>query len=68
FDESIHLISACQLAGFRHVTGTLWDVNDESCVDMAKTTYQEIIHGGLTDESVCLGLHKATRKLRDHWL
>ena len=31
-DESIHLISACQLAGFRHVIGTLWEVNDESCV------------------------------------
>jgi CHAT domain-containing protein len=23
FDESVHLISACQLAGFRHVIGTL---------------------------------------------
>jgi hypothetical protein len=68
FDENIHLISACQLAGFRHVIGTLWEVNDESCVDMAKTTYDEILHGGMTDESVCLGLHKATRELRDRWL
>ena len=68
FDESIHLISACQLAGFRHVIGTLWEVNDESCMDMAKTTYDEIIHGGMTDESVCLGLHKATRNLRNRWL
>ena len=24
--------------------------------------------GGLTDESVCWGLHQATRELRDHWL
>ncbi|KAM5342202.1 hypothetical protein ACJ41O_015233 [Fusarium nematophilum] len=35
-DESIHLVSACQLAGFRHVIGTLWEVNDEICVDVAK--------------------------------
>jgi tetratricopeptide (TPR) repeat protein len=68
FDENIHLISACQLAGFRHVIGTLWEVHDKSCLYMAKTTYEEIIHGGMTDESVCLGLHKATRGLRDNWL
>ena len=27
-DEAIHLTSACQLAGFPHVVGTLWDIND----------------------------------------
>ena len=67
-DESIHLISACQLAGFRHVIGTLWEVNDESCVDMSRITYEEIRNGGMTDESVCWGLHKATRELRKRWL
>jgi tetratricopeptide (TPR) repeat protein len=67
-DESIHLISACQLAGFRHVIGTLWEVNDESCVDMARITYEAMRDGGMTDESVCRGLHNATRELRDRWL
>jgi tetratricopeptide (TPR) repeat protein len=67
-DESIHLISACQLAGFRHVIGTLWDVNDELCVDMARITYEGMRDGGMTDESVCRGLHKATRELRDRWI
>ena len=67
-DESIHLISACQLAGFRHVIGTLWEVNDAICVDMARITYEEIQKGGMTDESVCVGLHKAARELRDRWL
>ncbi|KAK5693657.1 hypothetical protein LTR97_010226 [Elasticomyces elasticus] len=39
-DESTHLVSAYQLAGFRHVIGTLWDVNDKLCVDMASFTYE----------------------------
>ncbi|KAN0116799.1 CHAT domain containing protein [Hyaloscypha variabilis] len=56
-DESIHLITACQLAGFRHVTGTLWEVRDEVCVDVTKITYEGIRDGSMTDES-----------LRDRWL
>ncbi|KAM0444970.1 hypothetical protein ACHAQK_002513 [Fusarium lateritium] len=67
-DESIHLISACQLAGFRHVIGTLWKVRDDHCVDVARITYECIRDGGMSDESVCRGLHKATRMLRDAWL
>ncbi|PMD61249.1 uncharacterized protein K444DRAFT_611504 [Hyaloscypha bicolor E] len=67
-DENIHLISACQLAGFRHVIGTLWEVNDELCVDMARVTYEGMRDGGMTDDSVCRGLHKAIRELRDQWL
>jgi CHAT domain-containing protein len=67
YDESLHLISACQLAGFRHVIGTLWEVNDESCADMARFTYEEMRNGGLSDASVGLGLHKAIRNLRESW-
>lgn len=67
-DESIHLISAFQLAGFRHAIGTLWEVNDELCVDMARITYEGMRDGGMTDKSVCQGLHNATRVLRDSWL
>jgi hypothetical protein len=67
-DESIHLITAFQMAGFRHTIGTLWEVNDETCADMAKITYQGIRDGGMTDESVCRGLHNACRALRDRWL
>jgi hypothetical protein len=65
--ESIHLISVCQLAWFRHVIGTLWEVNDESCVDISRITYEEMRSGGVSDESLCRGLHKATRELRDRW-
>ncbi|CAH0051084.1 unnamed protein product [Clonostachys solani] len=66
-DESVHLISAFQLAGFRHVIGTLWEVNDDICVDMANYAYQAMWNGRFTDRSVCLGLHTAMRKLRDEW-
>ncbi|PMD63284.1 uncharacterized protein K444DRAFT_661309 [Hyaloscypha bicolor E] len=66
-DESVHLINACQLAGFRHVIGTLWEVSDTICIDMARITYEVIRDGGMTDESVCRGLHMASRALRDTW-
>ncbi|KAF6793794.1 TPR domain-containing protein [Colletotrichum sojae] len=67
-DESIHLTSAFQLAGFRHVIGTLWEVDDELCVDMARLTYEFFAAKGLRDESVSRGLHYATKKLRDTWI
>ncbi|PNP86447.1 hypothetical protein FNYG_00149 [Fusarium nygamai] len=67
-DESIHLISAYQLAGFRHVIGTLWKVSDQCCVDIARTTYGSMRDSGLSDESVSWGLHRASRELRDKWV
>ncbi|KAI7759380.1 hypothetical protein LZL87_008757 [Fusarium oxysporum] len=67
-DESLHLISACRLAGFRHVVGTLWEVGDEACVDVAKIVYQELRDSGMDDQSVCRGLHKAVGKIRDTWV
>ncbi|KAH0829397.1 hypothetical protein FOPE_10120 [Fonsecaea pedrosoi] len=67
-DESIHLIGAFQLAGFRHVIGTLWEVIDDICVEMAKFTYDGMKEGRMTDDSVCRGLHIATTMLRDRWL
>lgn len=39
-DEGLYLISACQLAGFQNVIGTLWEVNDKICVDMAIMIYK----------------------------
>ncbi|KAK2037004.1 TPR domain-containing protein, partial [Colletotrichum somersetense] len=67
-DESIHLTSAFQLAGFRHVIGTLWEVDDELCVDIARLTYEFIGANGVSDESVSRGLHYATKTLRDRWV
>ncbi|KAI9770997.1 MAG: hypothetical protein M1840_002701 [Geoglossum simile] len=64
-DEGIHLVSALQLAGFRHVVGTLWEVSDEHCVDVARVLYKTIQKEGLTDSAVCHGLHKAIRAIRN---
>ncbi|KAH7188043.1 CHAT domain-containing protein [Fusarium flagelliforme] len=66
-DESIHLISAFQVAGFRHVIGTLWEVGDDISVDVARITYEAIQGGEKADESVCKGLHKAILNLREQW-
>lgn len=64
-DEGIHLISSLQLAGFRHVVGTLWEVSDQHCVDVARVFYETLRDEGMTDEAVCRGLHRATRALRN---
>jgi len=67
-DEGLHLIAACQLAGFQHVVGTLWEVNDSSCVDVATITYKLMQEQNISDESVSQGLHHASRRLRDQWV
>ncbi|XXG96702.1 hypothetical protein Hte_002992 [Hypoxylon texense] len=67
-DESIHLANAFQFAGVRHVVGTLWNVDDELCVRIARDTYEFMCCNGIQDESVSRGLHYATRKQRDEWV
>ncbi|KAL7918917.1 CHAT domain-containing protein [Trichoderma austrokoningii] len=64
-DEGIHLISAFQLAGFRHVVGTLWGVSDKHCVDVARILYKTLQEEEMTDMAVSRGLHRAVRALRD---
>ncbi|KAK6210733.1 hypothetical protein LQW54_005938 [Pestalotiopsis sp. IQ-011] len=67
-DENIHLVNACQLAGFRHVVGTLWSVDDEQCVQMARKVYEFMVMEGFRDDTVSRGLHYATKFLRDRWV
>ncbi|KAI1359524.1 CHAT domain-containing protein [Xylaria arbuscula] len=67
-DESLHLISAFQLAGFRHVIGTLWEVHDRSCVDVTTMVYEWMRGQNMSDESVSESLHHASRKLRSQWI
>ncbi|KAH7014193.1 CHAT domain-containing protein [Microdochium trichocladiopsis] len=67
-DESLHLITAFQVIGFRHVLGTLWQVNDGACIDVATSIYQWMFAHGTSDESIAGGLHHAIRRLRGKWL
>ncbi|CAH0024679.1 unnamed protein product [Clonostachys rhizophaga] len=67
-NEGLHLISACQIAGFQHVIGTLWEVNDSLCVDVAVKVYEWMLSKGMTNVSASEGLHHATRQLRKRWV
>lgn len=63
-DEAIHLASAFQLAGYRHVVGTLWPISDSHAVRLADDFYAELASAG----SVAIAasaLHTVTRRLRD---
>ncbi|MDX3104629.1 CHAT domain-containing protein [Nonomuraea angiospora] len=61
-DEAIHLSSAFQLAGFRHVVSTLWEIDDAAAVQLADDFY-----AGLRGDagSSARALHDAVRALRD---
>lgn len=63
-DEAIHLASAFQLAGYRHVIGTLWPVNDAAAITIANDIYTAVTTE--TDDIVG-AVHAATRKLRNQW-
>ncbi|CAH0033269.1 unnamed protein product [Clonostachys rhizophaga] len=65
--ERLHIIGACQLAGFRHVIGTLWEVQDETSATVAVKTYEWMLKRGLDDRSVSEGLHHTIRDLRKGW-
>jgi tetratricopeptide (TPR) repeat protein len=67
-DEGLHLIAACQVAGFQHVIGTLWEVSDRLCAEAARGIY-EWMHGeDMSHASVSEGLHRTCRRLRMEWV
>jgi tetratricopeptide (TPR) repeat protein len=75
-DEAIHLTSAFQLAGFRHVIGTLWEIDDAVAVTIADTFYSGLrsSRGTLDTSRAACALHQAVRAIRDdipatpsHW-
>ncbi|MFI1256158.1 CHAT domain-containing protein [Streptomyces netropsis] len=61
-DEAIHIASAFQTAGARHVIGTLWPIVDEIAEKFATLFYARLA-SGTTDPA--FALHVATRELRD---
>ncbi|WP_158852130.1 CHAT domain-containing protein [Saccharothrix deserti] len=62
-DEAIHLASAFQLAGYRHVVATLWPVRDAFTSRFARDFYAVVTEHGA--DSAATAVHLATRRLRD---
>ncbi|MFD4748999.1 CHAT domain-containing protein [Streptomyces rubiginosohelvolus] len=69
-DEALHITSAFQLAGYRHVVGTLWSVDDRTAVELAMDFYGHLTDNGSTPPRVersAHALHYATRRLRGRY-
>jgi hypothetical protein len=65
-DEAIHLASAFQLAGYRHVIATLWPVSDRAARRTSEATYAALTEPG----DSAYALHKAVlaaRAARPDW-
>ncbi|GAB2856289.1 hypothetical protein GCM10022221_64900 [Actinocorallia aurea] len=62
-DEAVHLTSGFQLAGFPHVVGTLWPINDRAAVDIADDFYAHLAapDGSLRWQHAAHALHRAIR-------
>lgn len=70
-DESIHMGSSFLLAGFSHVIATLWNVQDDVCVDIAREFYKHLLMGRdkldgrmQRHQRVSWALHKALEPVR----
>jgi tetratricopeptide (TPR) repeat protein len=67
-DEAIHLTSAFQLAGYPHVIGTLWTVDDETATQIADSFYAALTDSGRAapdTDRAAHALHAATGAVRD---
>lgn len=60
-DEAIHIASAFQLAGYRHVIGALWPLVDTTAAAVAEGFYSHLAHGA----SPANTLHAVIRSMRD---
>ena len=69
-DQFLHFTGAFQLAGYRHVIGTLWSVDDQIAAELAADFYDRLTGGGTlppqTDISA-YALHDAIYALRTRY-
>ncbi|WP_328457532.1 CHAT domain-containing protein [Streptomyces sp. NBC_00386] len=61
-DEAISFAAGVQLAGFQHVVGTLWTIDDNKAPDVANRVYNELSRQDPHDPAAAL--HSAVRAMR----
>ncbi|KAI0534861.1 CHAT domain-containing protein [Xylaria digitata] len=69
-DEGLHTSGALQIAGFTHVVGSLWKVEDEVGVDIARVFYENLIGvetNSFNDRMVAAALREAVMRIREHY-
>ncbi|MGW8886326.1 CHAT domain-containing protein [Streptomyces sp. NPDC055749] len=66
-DEAVHIVSALQIAGFPHVVGSLWHVDDTIGARVAQGVYETLSagDGALDVDRAAEALHSTVRALRD---
>ena len=62
-DEAVHIATAFQLAGYRHVVGTLWPVPDKAAARIADDFYTALAPAFRSADSA-RALHRAVRSIR----
>jgi len=69
-DEAVHITGAFHLAGYAHVIGTLWPIDDATGSDLACSFYRLLTRGGTSPPgtgTAAHALHQVTRELRDQF-
>ncbi|MGW0391005.1 CHAT domain-containing protein [Streptomyces sp. NPDC003042] len=68
-DEAVHIVSALQIAGFPHVVGSLWHVDDTIGAGVAQGVYEALSTGdGTLDvDRTAEALHSTVCALRDKY-
>ncbi len=66
-DEAVHIVSALQIAGFSHVVGSLWHVDDTIGASVAQGVYESLGtgDGALDVDRTAEALHSTVCALRD---
>ncbi len=65
-DEPVHLASALQLAGYRHVIGTLWPVLDDVAAETVEHFYVALDGFGKDPRHIARALSDALRRMREN--
>ncbi|MFE5946450.1 CHAT domain-containing protein [Streptomyces sp. NPDC056480] len=66
-DEGLHLAGGLQLAGFRHVVGTLWEIDDTMSVRIAERVYAGLGAPRPVADRAAHAVREAVREVRDRY-